>query len=869
MDCLTLDGDLKTHQAENPYFSIFALEAHSSTTATTTNVHANNSMHSMVVDEPSRIQSITDGVSADADINNFLSRKVKIATYTWAVGADFAHNFDPWNLFLANPAVTNKLQNYYLVKGDLKVTFYVNGTPFHAGMLLASYQYLNGGAVSVTIGGDTQLVTRSQRPHLNLNVSTCKSGCLCIPFFVPQNYLSLTSAHVSAANIGTMNIDSYASLVQINAGTDSVTITVFAELTNAVLTAPTDNAVSLSGDCHLSFEMFDLEAHSGDEYTTEGVISGPASTVAAIAGRLVEAPVIGPLALATQMGANAIAGFARFFGYSKPVVLEDIKPMRNTPVSHLALTEGGDMSQKLTVTGKQEITIDPSTVNLPPEDELALSFLTRKESYVTQFSWDVTDAVASTLFACDIDPMVERRSVVTGGHIIIPTSLSFASRAYEGWSGTLNYRFQVIASQYHRGRIAIIYDPTGPISTDPYNTTFNTIIDLSEGRDFTVSFKWQQDMPYLFCNKANAHTFYTQTAPETEVAARANANGIFFVSVVNELVVPDGTTGIKILVSISAGDDFELVNPTHEGMEVFPYAPIAQSGNDGASFSMFDLEAHSAVEETPDEENAPEGEINMVDVTTGVQIHEDEKPKIFYGERNTSIRQLLKRSCNWRSIVTQMTVGTDMARCQFLFKAMPAVGGYDTAGADTTAAASKYWYVNNVNINYFKGAYAGWRGSIRWKFLPNGDNSQSMTVHRAESATQRAAVSNGRTINVTEYIPATTSYTEYAYAGTVFNKESNGGSARTQNRSMDSLEVEIPYALPLRFSLVRGAYMPVSTNTLANSYPGGNAFLLTTSTSHGTETMAAFDTYVSAGEDFTLFGFVGAPVVYSATNPVP
>jgi hypothetical protein len=847
---------------------MFELEAQSSTTE----VHASSAMHDMVVHDKngSRILAVDDGVSAEADISRFLSRKVQISKISWFVGASVASFLDPWFLFLNNSAVKNKLQNYNLIKGDLKLTFYINGTPFHAGLALASYCYLNGGQESITIGGDTQLVTRSQRPHIFLNPSTCKGGTICVPFFLPQNYLSLALPTVSSSHIGRLNIDSFAPLKQINSGTDAVTITIFAELANVQLTGPTMTSVSLSGDDHLDFSAFFLEAQA-DEYTTEGVISGPASTIANMAGKLTSVPGIGPLALATQMGAQSVAGFARFFGYSRPITLEDAKPVRNMPVHNLALTEGGDTSQKLTVTGKQEISIDPSTVNLPPIDELSLDYLTRKESYLTSFNWDVVDTVDSTLFACDVDPMAERRSSVPGGHLIIPTALSFASRPFNAWSGTLHYRFQVIASQYHRGRLAIIYDPIGPVIGDPFNTTYNTIIDLADGRDFTVSFKWQSDMGYLTLDKSNTRTFFTQATPNIRGSSEPFANGLFYVRVVNELVVPDAVSGVKILVSVSAGDDFELINPTGEGMALSLFTPVAQSSDTAGSFNMFELEAQSAVEIVPEEENAPESEINSIDLMSGVHIHEEQKPFVFYGEKISSVRQLLKRYCHYRTFYADIESGgvydQRLATFQYLLKAMPGNLGFDTNGFDSTAAATPYWYASPTYINYFKSAYAGWRGSIRWKYLPTSNNVASMVVHRVESLSNRALVSDGRPIISSITSPGST-VSSYAQKGVSKTSGSLAGAAATMNRTMDSLEVEIPYALPIRFSEVKGNYLTSGANTLNSSFPGGNAYHLTLNTNTG-GAYVAFDTYVAAGEDFTFFGFVGAPVMFSAATPLP
>lgn len=183
------------------------------------------------------------GFSEDADISGFLERPVKIRSYTWAVGAPFAESFNPWALFLANDAVRDKLANYSMLRGSLKVTFMINGTPQHAGLILASYAYLDmTNEVSLH-----KLITRSQRPHIYLNPSLSRGGCLCLPFYWGQNYINLNDSASSARRLGRINLDSFQDLTQLNGATDNVTVSVFAHMTDVVLTVPTFNAVPASG----------------------------------------------------------------------------------------------------------------------------------------------------------------------------------------------------------------------------------------------------------------------------------------------------------------------------------------------------------------------------------------------------------------------------------------------------------------------------------------------------------------------------------------------------------------------------------------------------------------------------------------------
>lgn len=843
--------------------SIFDIECQSSSGQTTTALHADNSTHTMEVSASTPVL-LDDGVTSDANLGAFLSRKIKIASYIWAVGAPLAQNFDPWNLFLSNAAVQNKLQNFFLLKANLKVSFYVNGTPFHAGMLLASYSYLHASNETVVIGGDLQLVTRSQRPHIYLNVSTNKSGCLCVPFFVPQNFLALSSKVLDSALIGRINLDSFSDLTQLSGGVDSVTITVFAEMMDVKLAAPTTTAVALAGDCDVDFEsLFKIECQS-DEYTSDGPISSVASNIASAAGKLTSVPIIGTLAMATQIGASAIGGVASLFGYSKPVQLSNVMPMRNTPVSSLALTEGSDTSQKLTVTGKQEITVDPSTVGLPSIDELSLDSFTQRESYVTQFVWGAADLVDSTIFSCDVSPMNEVYTASTGGTKITPTSLSFASRPFQAWSGKLRYRFQVIGTQFHRGRLAIIYDPVGPMGANPYNTTFNTIIDLSEGRDFTVEFAWQNDSPYLNVNDDTTKTYFTTKPAEGRIPDRVSSNGAFYVNVINELVTPDASLGITILVTVSAGDDFELINPRASGLETYSFVPIVQSGISDVSFSMFDIETQSssAVEVVPEEENSPERESTPIEIITGMTSHRNQKSSVFYGERILSFRQLLKRYSFVRYHASLKTTGV-ITKDVYHMKQMPLLPGFDTLGSDTTLGADAYTYNAPTYINYLRFAFAGWRGGVRWKFLPTAPTS-CLEVHRFSSNAGRVLASNNRPV-LSQAISSVNKSLS-AWEGMTQTGGSTGGAALTQNRTMDALEVEIPYALPTRFSHCFGRFNTVNTNTLALGYPGGDEFTLivwgTPDSIHND-----FKSYCAVADDFTYFGFVGAPTIYAHNVP--
>jgi len=438
---------------------------------------------------------------------------------------------------------------------------------------------------------------------------------------------------------------------------------------------------------------------------------------------------------------------------------------------------------------------------------------------------------------------------------IIPTSLSFATRPFGYWCGSLKYRFEVIASNFHRGRLAIIYDPNGNIGTaDVFNTTFNTIIDLEDGRDFTMTFDWQDDKPWLATPSVLDMSFYTTIGPQT-YTGNIFSNGVFYVQVVNELVVPDGVSDVQILVSIMAGDDFMVNNTTNQMANYSPYEPQSGVG----SLNAFS----SATEITPQKENSDESPTEE-NVTTSVRCDADSRLLVCFGERPTHLRQLLKRFCLHR---LQANSASGNKRDVYLFKQMGISRGFSTQGVDQTTLAVPYNYVGMTYMDYFKLGYAAWRGSTRWKIIPTCKTINSLEFQRnasniSSAYTYRFVVSTGL---------ASITVDEYARNGLEYAGSSMAGTAIATYSPNTNLEFEMPYYLNTKFSRTSPVIEGSGDNSLVYLYPAGDTgYLAVQSSSEGSViTGYTFETYTAAGEDFSLHGFTGAPVMYQYSNPSP
>lgn len=803
-----------------------------------------------------------DSLVEEAGINTFLQRRVKIKTYTWAVGADFSQQIEPWNEFVAIPIFQEKLNHYNLVKCDFKVSIYTKGTKFHAGLLMASVLRTGVDRAS-TLFSDAPLVTYSQRPHVDLEVGTSQTGELMVPFIYPLNWRQLIAENdeTCSAVTPTVNLKSYTSLK--GAGTtDAVTVTVFLEAINIKLAAPTANVVGLSG--HSDYDPLDyfacseevdydpLEFFACDEYSTAGPVSSIASAVASASGYLVKVPVIGRFARASEITFSAVAGVARLFGFSRPPIVDNLTVVRQFPFSSLALMEGADTCQKMTMTAKQELSIDPGTVGLTSEDEMSIDFLKKVESYVTNFEWAVTAAVDDIIFQCHVDPMISRRHTNAVGYTTIPTALSFVTRPFAAWCGSITYRLQVIACSFHTGRLAVIYepsvlDPSVAASAD-YNTNFYFVIDLAETRDVTFTVTWKQGVPYKMVRhslEADSQYFTTNGTPVRTITDQDWSNGVWYIRVLNELVVPDGTTPVRVVLKVKGGDDFALANPkgdTLNDLSVFPYvAASGESDYDPLDFFACSDSAHETDFETQD--------VQVVQLAPNDCTSHCEKPLVFYGETVSSVRQLIKRYAYYRTLVPA-SGSTTTSNDYYVLTQFPLYYGHCTHGVDTGAVPMNM--VGVTFLNYFAPAYGMWRGGVRYKVVTAWGTILGFVASRLVAMLTAAPFLGA-------YTPITNVSLDMNTSSRLYHSSALSGAAATT--STVPLEFEIPYAERLRASWVYTDHNITSSFTgLTTGRPSGTQFSLYSQRSGANGSALV---WAAAADDMCLMCFNGAPPMHS------
>jgi hypothetical protein len=823
--------------------------------------------------------------------------------------------FNPWALFFANSDVLDKINRYRNLRCNLRMKVLVNGNSFYYGRALLSYNpYVTDDEVTVNrTFVDQDLIQASQKPHLLLDPTSSQGGEMLLPFIWPENYLDITKAGW-ADEMGEVDIHDFDVLQHANGGTDPITITVFCWAENLTLAVPT-TAVA-QADIAPAISSLDLNAPSpsvvkphplddpdtmlmnapsvyakqgyidsseldefgfpkpyerqastkkkkammkgsntsgNDEFTKDGLISKPASAIAKAADALSMIPVIAPYAKATSLVSTRIGDIAKIFGYSRPQVLDDVRPFVPRVAGNLANSDAPEALVKLSLDSKNELSIDTRVMGLGGEDELTVNSICQRWSFWRQFDWPETATTDTMLSSMMVWPNYGQTLTSAPVTEIHPTALAFGAAPFEAWQGTIKFRFNVVCSEYHRGRIRIVYNPvTSPSGAIPFNQTYSTVVDISENRDFEYEVKWADIRAWGF----NAGTSNIVTNPGYDdvnpvLAGGQYDNGSISVYVVNELATPSTTAAdVKIQVWVAAGDDFAVAVPTTKNLSLMSYhaqqAEIAPS------------EALASAEDTS---NSPGCVAEVTSFAPGMSIKEDNQYLVYQGERIVSLRELLRRY-NYHNCYFPGNDGTttDSRAVAYNIHNFPFYRGWETNGQDTAtnsvAATAGYNYCSMTLLNYLTPAFACRRGGLRHKAMLSTVGSSNRGNALAVARHNILGKANG--------------VDEHLQTGVQGDRRSErlglmanglGGTHISPYHVNPVLEYETPFYtggqrfLPARkVNLYDQAEM---AHELSCDVPGSTA-----------SNAYRIDKYVSAAEDFQLGLFVGAPIIYNYADPV-
>lgn len=782
------------------------------------------------IDEP------YDGVSAadqtsNTTLNDFLRRPVRIATFTWAEADAIGttRTFAPWHLFFNDDRIKYKLNNFAFIQAKLKIKVLINASPFYFGAMIGSY-IPNIGFTPSTIVNDAAtrwFIPLSQRPHMWIYPQSSKGDEITLPFFYHKNFLNIQSA-ADLTNMGSISFVNYTELDSANGAVGvGVSVQVYAWAEDVKLSGP---SVGL--------------AMQGDEYGM-GVISTPATAIANSARWFENVPVIGRFATATRIGANAVSAIASLFGFTNVPNVNNCEAVRPSPFPQLATTSISYPSEKLTVDPKNELSIDPSILGLSSEDEMIISNLVQKESYLTTAVWSNTNSVDDILFSSRVTPALYDNDAAAEAKVYM-TPLAWISQAFKGWRGDLIFRFKFVASPFHKGRVRVSYDPAGYaakniIVDDTSETVVMTqIIDLGQESDVEIRLPYQQATAFL----QNLNSFsVANIAWSTDLAPAFGYNPIFdngtiTMRVQTNLTAPVAVTSVPILIFVRGAENLEFANPCNVGdLSIFPVQSETVYGN-------------------------------PMEMTSGKNSSvNDDRYLVNYGESVKSLRQLMRRMSLWavEGVITTTTDPYYLWRKRF--NRYPAYYGFDPLGVHfanglVSALPERFNFVKNTPYNWFAPAFVGQRGSMHWTFNPVAVGTAApfafphVRVYRDNQQSGNAGIVTATRTPAGSLSNLSSFYSLNADAG-------SGGHALTNQITNTGLSVQLPNYSRFRFQSTD----PTQGTDLSNKDGMDiDAYVLEIDYRNSVSGTPLGSTrvweYVGIGTDFGLYFFLNVPTMW-------
>jgi hypothetical protein len=833
---------------------------------------------------------LKNGNEQTTDLDRFFARPITIYDGTWAAGTQQDVNLEAWLLWSMNQAVRAKISNYAYFKGNLHCKVSLTGTPFHYGLVQVSYQpyaLMN----STLVAYDDMLtgtvpVPAVVRPAYHsylsqslgceyINLSENEPVELTIPFMAPKGAFRLFNNIATVITATTELADFYAAgevrLSTINApavanedyaATVSVNVSVW--MTEVELSGITSTNVDIVAESKLirsegkkkkQTKSFQTNKKSGwkekvessinyatgprDEYADPGPVEQVASAVSKIGNALADVPVIGSFAKATGWAAGQASKLAGLFGWSKPIILDTPIFAKNQPYTNGAVCSGHDTAQKLSLDPKQETSIDASFCTGTTEDELTIMSIASKESYLTTTTWANTQvALTDYLFECAVTPMLYNSFVDGGFDVFQPTAMSFATTPFRFWRGSITFRIEVVCSKFHRGKLAIMFEPNVAqwalirSNSTVLNEQNTVILDIQEAQEMEFTVDWCNSRSWLRAEikDAAAERYWSTDDTIPVYQTPQNSMGMFSIQCLNELVQPTDLSTVPINIYVRC-DDLNVAEIHKASLPTQREYVITESN----------VLAQHISETSADMEN----------------LH-----LAYFGEKILSFRQILKRVQPLHYIVGNYAGGAAKVAHSLFLPIHPSV----EPKYGKVAAGNTYTPYPNM-YNYLRYAFLGLRGSVRYHVRYTGTIAGALeagledypTVLRVANATFTAAPVASSTAMTTE-------------PGVILTLSDLDGAVHFHQSTNGGIEFEVPYYSENLFEFSNNTGLGkdstaqgllVDDDTFLDTATGVKVTFpqQTTAASAG-----AWVVDMSIGEDFTFMRFTGAPFY---TNYVP
>lgn len=480
-------------------------------------------------------------------VNDFLSRPIEIKNFTWSdtsgPGTELGDRLLLPEDWLSVSMVRDKLIGFQYLRCGFKIRVQVNAQPFNAGRLIVMFdplfvqqRYIPSNLRS--FGG----LTGYSRVDLDLSVDTAVE--LDVPYLSNLSHFDLVKA---IGNLGAVRIYVYSKLT----GSQKVYGTIWAQAYNI----DTQMATGISPWNRAKIQS---KSKMAEERVIErrGLVTEIAGAVKAAAGALTGVPLIGEAARSVQWVASAVAGVASVFGWSKPIdstIVTKVAPQFGANFTNYQ----GDSKAKVLALSAENETLIPSDVFGTDQDEMSLTYILSRPTYLDRFIMYNTNPVDGVIWRMPVSPAACVKESGTDYVQYGNTYLSYFSQMFRCWRGTIKYHFKVVKTIYHSARIRILFVPGGFIDTDlsliDVSKCYSEIYDIRQLTEFEFEVPFVYNQQWMSLTPLSSYLGQFCDTLST---------GVIYCEVINPLTnSTNASSSIEFLVEVSAGDDFQFAYP--------------------------------------------------------------------------------------------------------------------------------------------------------------------------------------------------------------------------------------------------------------------------------------------------------------------
>ncbi|AHI87751.1 polyprotein [Antheraea pernyi iflavirus] len=479
-------------------------------------------------------------VSSDtiSDMDTLVNRWFRVGTYSWTTSLGRNATIRSINLprdaIFAGVSTCNqpntipfRIHRYW--RGDMIVKIHVNCNKFQIGQLQCSWYYQPKADAAFTFRNN--VYTRSGTHHCIISAAPNNEVELRIPY---KAYKSMYHTKTFAGDqkdlpldLGTLFITVLSPLKTTGETSPRCSFTVFVKFENNEFTG------MLAGDVDVP-----SQARDDLEYQMDGVGSLLSTAVPLVEKMLVGSGNDNNRDNPPQN--NPPNYFVPTASHSWSIGTDIVEPLHNLRLSGRAQTRHPDS--------------DP--------DEMRVDVLKRKYMLCDIFSWSQQNMNGNVLWSYPVNPIPPKSRIpvvaqpdtnVLRSYQITP--IGFLSSLFQYWRGSIEYRFDIVASQFHSGKLLLAYIPgigEGEVVTiDQARASPHIVISLDNAMTYTWKVPYVADRPWW-------PRRYAGESVSNNVASPSK----IFAFVLNELVmaetVPDS---VEILVYMRGGEDMEFAVP--------------------------------------------------------------------------------------------------------------------------------------------------------------------------------------------------------------------------------------------------------------------------------------------------------------------